>query len=137
MQGGGEVRTTRATRHETGVVDDRCTCALVSTTEPLDVADVRWRVERQLIEFLSTKTALYPVEDDVSSLLTPIVSLLLGSGKRLRAALCYWGWIGAGGPDCDDMIAAASALELLQGFALIHDDVMDASSMGGRPVRCG
>jgi len=52
---------------------------------------------------------------------------LLAGGKRLRPAFCYWGWRGAGGGDCPEILSAAAALELLHASALVHDDVMDAS----------
>jgi geranylgeranyl diphosphate synthase type I len=55
------------------------------------------------------------------------ISGLLAGGKRLRPAFCYWGWRGAGGPDCPEIFNAAAALELLHAGALIHDDLMDAS----------
>jgi len=55
------------------------------------------------------------------------LSCLLAGGKRLRPAFCYWGWRGAGGPDCPQILAAAAALELLHAGALVHDDVMDGS----------
>ncbi len=56
-------------------------------------------------------------------------------GKRLRASFCRAGWLAAGGADGDDlMIAAAAAIELLQGSALVHDDLMDGSdTRRGRP----
>ena len=55
------------------------------------------------------------------------LSSLLAGGKRLRPAFCYWGWRGAGGADCPQILAAAAALELLHAGALVHDDVMDGS----------
>jgi geranylgeranyl diphosphate synthase, type I len=55
------------------------------------------------------------------------IEALLAGGKRLRPAFCYWGWRGAGGRDCPEIIAAAAALELLHASALVHDDVMDGS----------
>jgi geranylgeranyl diphosphate synthase type I len=55
------------------------------------------------------------------------LSRLLAGGKRLRPAFCYWGWRGAGGPDCPQILAAAAALDLLHAGALVHDDVMDGS----------
>jgi geranylgeranyl diphosphate synthase type I len=69
---------------------------------------------------------------------------LTAGGKRLRPAFCYAGWLGAGGEpalvtetgDQPASIArAASALELLQASALIHDDLIDASATRrGRPA---
>src|SRR4051794_14172827 len=42
---------------------------------------------------------------------------LSGTGKRLRAAFCYWGWRGVPGHDPaheDGVLSATVALELLQ-----------------------
>ena len=59
-------------------------------------------------------------------------------GKRFRVAMSYWGFIAAGGqlasPGYAHLVRAASALETLHYFALVHDDVMDESlSRRGRP----
>lgn len=61
---------------------------------------------------------------------------LLEGGKRLRPVFCYLGWLGAGGdPDEPGALTAAAALELLHAFALVHDDVIDASALRrGRPT---
>ena len=63
---------------------------------------------------------------DVDDLLTAVADLLRG-GKRLRAAFLYWGHRAAGRPDSDALVRLASAMELFQAAALIHDDVMDDS----------
>jgi geranylgeranyl diphosphate synthase, type I len=88
---------------------------------------VRDRVDRALQAFLGQQhdvllaagRDLLPGAESISG--------LLSRGKRLRPAFCYWGWRGAGGPDCAEIINAAAALELLHAGALIHDDLMDAS----------
>lgn len=55
--------------------------------------------------------------------------LVFSGGKRIRPAMAYWGFVGAGGdPDDGDIADLGAALELLQAFALFHDDVMDGSS---------
>ncbi len=85
------------------------------------------RVQRRLDEFLAQQV---PLLADVSTDLEPLVQAiteLLRGGKRLRPAFCYWGWRGAGGQNSEAAISAATALELLQACALIHDDVMDGS----------
>jgi geranylgeranyl diphosphate synthase type I len=47
----------------------------------------------------------------------------------LRPAFCYWGYRAAGGESDDGaVIDAGAAFEMLQAFALVHDDVMDGSS---------
>ncbi|WP_425300161.1 polyprenyl synthetase family protein [Nocardia flavorosea] len=52
---------------------------------------------------------------------------LLG-GKCLRSTFMYLGWACGAEPDATTLRAAA-ALELLHGFALIQDDVMDESAL--------
>ena len=61
---------------------------------------------------------------------------MLRGGKRLRPVFAYWGWraVATREPDPDALLLF-SALELLQAWALIHDDVIDASSTRrGRPT---
>src|SRR3954470_5801934 len=104
--------------------------------DPLDRDDLRQRVGKSLGAFLSGQA---PRLDAISESLVPlqdaVADYLLGAGKRLRPAFCYWGWRSAGGGDTDEVVAAASSLELLQACALIHDDVMDGSdTRRGQPA---
>ena len=94
---------------------------------PLDRADLRQRVQKALDAFVAGQL---PVLDAVSAELSPLTDALhdlIAGGKRLRPAFCYWGFRGAGGQDCDELVVAAAALELFQACAIIHDDVMDGS----------
>ena len=85
------------------------------------------QVGRALEDFLGRqRPVLLGAGDDLLPVLEAVTSLLAG-GKRLRPAFCYWGWRGAGGADCPQILAAAAALELLHASALVHDDVMDGS----------
>ena len=96
---------------------------------PLDVADLRARVQAVVDEVLAEQSALLSkVGDDLEPMVRALNDLLAG-GKRLRPAFAYWGWRGAGGDTADDDAAlrAAAGLEFLQACALIHDDVMDGS----------
>jgi geranylgeranyl diphosphate synthase, type I len=96
---------------------------------PLDVADLRTRVQLVVDDVLTRQAAvLGQVSDDLTPMLDALTALLAG-GKRLRPAFAYWGWRGAGGdPAMDEMaLRAAAGLEFLQACALIHDDVMDGS----------
>ncbi|MFE7752255.1 polyprenyl synthetase family protein [Streptomyces sp. NPDC057428] len=62
-----------------------------------------------------------------------VAGFVLDGGKRLRTAFVWCGWLAAGGTgDPATPLRVAAALELLQGCALMHDDVMD-----GSPVRRG
>ncbi|MFE3581674.1 polyprenyl synthetase family protein [Streptomyces vinaceus] len=59
----------------------------------------------------------------------------LAGGKRLRAAYLYWGWRAAGQPDCEGVIRAAAAMELVHAAACTHDDIIDDSrTRHGRPT---
>ncbi|MEX2291929.1 MAG: polyprenyl synthetase family protein [Mycobacteriales bacterium] len=105
------------------------------STDPLDRADVRQRVQKALNGFVARRLTLL---GDISAELLPLADALtelLAGGKRLRPAFCYWGYRGAGGPDADAIVEAAAALELFQACALIHDDVMDGSdTRRGKPA---
>jgi geranylgeranyl diphosphate synthase type I len=97
------------------------------TSGSVVLGHVRDRVDRALQAFLGQQhDVLLAAGQDLLPGAESISGLLAG-GKRLRPAFCYWGWRGAGGPDCPEIINAAAALELLHAGALIHDDLMDAS----------
>jgi len=72
-----------------------------------------------------------PHADLAPELVDELARLVLAGGKRVRPTFAWWGWRAAGG-DADGPLArttvrALVALELLQGCALVHDDVMDRS----------
>lgn len=100
---------------------------MTDSASPLDVEDLRSRVQKTLDVFLARQTGvLEEVSEDLGPMTEALVELMAG-GKRLRPAFCYWGWRGAGGADEEPAMVAATALEFLQACALIHDDVMDGS----------
>jgi geranylgeranyl diphosphate synthase type I len=97
-------------------------------------------IEQALAGFLDDRRAVTeaidPLFGEASGTLQDFV---LGGGKRIRPTFAWWGWRGAGGdpagPDAAAVIRAISALELVQGCALIHDDLMDSSATRrGRPT---
>jgi geranylgeranyl diphosphate synthase, type I len=68
--------------------------------------------------------------------ITALEDFVLGGGKRLRPAFAYWGWraVSAREPDPGALLLF-SALELLQAWALLHDDVIDDSdTRRGKPT---
>jgi len=54
-----------------------------------------------------------------------VKDLTLAGGKRIRPALMYYGYIGAGGKEKEDMVKTAVSIELIHMFLLIHDDIID------------
>jgi geranylgeranyl diphosphate synthase type I len=95
---------------------------------PLERAGLRSRVDKALAAFLATqRNRLAGIDDALTDVADAVESFVLLGGKRLRPAFAYWGYRGAGGLDGDAVVAAVSALELVQASALIHDDLMDRS----------
>ena len=89
--------------------------------------DLAERVQRALDAFVAERRRLL---DDMGLELVPLTDALAGylrGGKRLRPAFCFWGHLGAGGEDTDELVVAAASLELFQACAIVHDDVMDGS----------
>ncbi|TDD49166.1 polyprenyl synthetase family protein [Nonomuraea terrae] len=86
------------------------------------------RIDERLSGFLGSCRT--PISDPgVEAAYTLLTDFILGGGKRVRPQLCYWGWRGAGGDDCDEIVSAAAALELCHAGLLIHDDIMDDSDL--------
>ena len=100
-------------------------------TLPADLGRVARRVEQRVDALLDQEIARWTlVDDDLASPLGALRALVAAGGKRLRPAFCHWGFVAAGGsPDDPRVVDAGAAFELLQAFALIHDDVMDGSSV--------
>jgi geranylgeranyl diphosphate synthase type I len=96
---------------------------------PGALATVVARIDRRLDQLLSPEIERWAaVDPDLRPPLTTLRSAVLGGGKRLRPAFCYWSFVGAGGdPDAPLVLDAGAALEMLHAAALIHDDVIDGS----------
>src|SRR5919198_1651428 len=89
---------------------------------------LRTRLDAELASFLSARrTELTAIEEGLGVVADTLESFVLGGGKRLRPAFAYWAYVGSGGEDRRQLIAAIASLELLHAGALIHDDMMDAS----------
>ncbi|MEE2031530.1 polyprenyl synthetase family protein [Rhodococcus sp. CC-R104] len=90
-------------------------------------------VEGALRQFFVSRA---PVVDSVGGgyrdAVTALESFVLRGGKRVRPSFAWTGWVGAGGDpkgtDAGAVLRACSALELVQAGALIHDDIIDAST---------
>lgn len=55
--------------------------------------------------------------------------IILAGGKRIRAALVYYGYIGAGGSQRKKILKACVAVEIIHIFLLIHDDIIDRGKL--------
>ena len=87
------------------------------------------RVERALYAFLAGQRDRMTQEDPASEpLFAELERVIHSGGKRLRPLFCCLGHLASGADVGEQAIRAASALELLHTFAIVHDDVMDRSA---------
>jgi len=90
---------------------------------------LRDRFDIALADFLEQRSGDLGA-DDLTAAFHLIRRFVLADGKRLRPLFCYWGAHCALEPGDDDaLIRAAASLELFHSFALVHDDIMDASEL--------
>jgi geranylgeranyl diphosphate synthase type I len=86
--------------------------------------------QRADAEIARQRALLADLGPDVADLVDVCEALLRG-GKRLRASFLVWGYCAVAGATADaapdGVIDLATAMELFQAGALIHDDVMDGS----------
>ncbi|MBB5156237.1 polyprenyl synthetase family protein [Saccharopolyspora phatthalungensis] len=94
--------------------------------------DLPGQVQQTLTEYLQIRrTDAADLDPAIASAVAELAGFVLGGGKRIRPTFAWWGWRAVGGaaegPAAKAMLQAASALELLQACALVHDDLIDES----------
>ncbi|MEM9562072.1 MAG: polyprenyl synthetase family protein [Actinomycetota bacterium] len=110
---------------------------------PPQLLEVASKVDARLASILDQQSHRWrAVDPRLSEAVDELDRMVTSGGKRLRAAFCYWAWKGFGGgtpigeaptranghdPE-RQIIDIGAAFEFLQVFALIHDDIMDAST---------
>ena len=96
-------------------------------------AEVRRLVLSRVADFVARRCTAdldYAGVEGAGEILTDFVT----GGKCLRSTFMYLGWL-VGALPSDAALTASASLELLHAFALLQDDVMDASvSRRGRPT---
>jgi geranylgeranyl diphosphate synthase type I len=86
--------------------------------------DLRGVLDLELARFLGAKRDQL---EEAAPLIDEIARLIEAGGKRLRPSFCYWGFRAANGAHSEQIVKAATSLELLHTFAIVHDDIMDVS----------
>lgn len=104
-----------------------------STRPSPSVPSLTESVEGALREFFTSRAdTVRSVGGGYAEAVAALESFVLRGGKRVRPAFAWAGWVGAGGdatgPNAPAALRAASALELVQACALVHDDIIDAST---------
>lgn len=102
-----------------------------ATSLPTGLLDVAGRVEARVSALLDAEESRWvQLDAELADPIAALRGLVLAGGKRLRPAFVHWGFVAAGGdPDASEPVDAGAAFEVLQGFALIHDDIMDGSAV--------
>lgn len=118
---------------------------------PWQLTSVAALVETRLEQLFDDEMGRWKgLDPRLAEAIEELSAVVRSGGKRLRAAFVYWAWrgradldpdlapIGApgGSPELEGpVLDVGSAFELLQAFALIHDDIMDDSATRrGRPT---
>ncbi len=98
---------------------------------PAQLREIGERAERRIIALLDSELQRWAAVDPVlEEPFRELLRLVEAGGKRLRPAFCHWGHVAGGGdPTSSRALDAGAAVELLHMMALIHDDVMDGSSL--------
>ena len=108
-------------------VVDTSALPVSAAADPLAV--VRAPVDALLREFLRAREHELVARDPrLAPVAGAVRQMVESGGKRMRPAFVYWGYRATGAGHSDDVWHTAAAFELLQSFALIHDDVMDRSA---------
>jgi len=105
----------------------------------VDAEDLRTRVDSLLTDHVEQLLPELVASGAGAAPLAEALGHMLGGGKRLRAAFCWWSWRAHGGDpasaEADAVVRVGAALELFQAAALFHDDVMDGSdTRRGKPA---
>jgi geranylgeranyl diphosphate synthase type I len=95
-------------------------------------ADVDAALVRVFEDLLSEAGCVHPGALEMAE---AVRNFTCGPGKRLRPVLMRVAYQGLGGADDEAIVRTSCAVELMQSFLLIHDDIMDRSELRrGQPA---
>lgn len=90
------------------------------------LGNFRKSVDAEIVEYLDEVIENVKKEDVFMARAVGYAKeFIVSSGKRIRPALMYYGYLGFGGNRKKDMLKTCISLELVHAFLLIHDDIMD------------
>jgi geranylgeranyl diphosphate synthase, type I len=88
--------------------------------------DFKKKVDKEIIAFFDKTIKETRGKDAIiSDALGYVKKFTLAGGKRIRPALMYYGYIGAGGKEKEKMLKTSVSIELIHMFLLMHDDIID------------
>ncbi len=107
------------------------------TRPPPEITEVADKVDQRLAQLFDHEYQRWSHTEPRLGEAILELQRMSGGGKRIRAAFCYWAWRGnlvnLGLADTNTstdeavIVDCGAAFELLQTFALIHDDIMDGA----------
>lgn len=75
------------------------------------------------------------IDPSAKQIMTSLKNFTLGSGKRIRAALIYYGFKCFKNNNEKELLKASMCIELIQSYLLIHDDIIDKDELRrGKPT---
>lgn len=84
------------------------------------------RLEPFLISYFKRKIKEADKTDKITyQTIKTISDFTLASGKRIRPALVYYGFLAMGGKNGEEIVEVSAGMELVHTFLLIHDDIID------------
>lgn len=99
--------------------------------------EYKQKIDVELESYFQQKIAEYEkISPFTKKFVEDLSEFTLRGGKRFRAALIYYSYKLFGGQDEEEIIKLSLFIELIQSFLLIHDDIMDRSSLrrGGETI---
>lgn len=94
------------------------------------LGDFKKRLDPRISAFFA-RTKEDAVHEDglVRDAIEHMEDIVVSGGKRLRAALMYYAYLGVGGQDREAMLDTAVSVELIHAFLLVHDDIIDRDTL--------
>lgn len=90
---------------------------------------IKNRVERELVIYLRSLNKTYSFDALSPALFRHIKGSLLQKGKRIRPSFFVIGYLGFSKKEASGLYTSALSMEFLHNFVLIHDDIIDSSSI--------
>ena len=88
------------------------------------------KIDKALEDFLNREISHYSnLAPSSKEMAETVAEYNLRGGKRIRPALMIAAYKCLGGEDEENIIKASLSIELLEGYLLMHDDIMDEDEM--------
>jgi geranylgeranyl diphosphate synthase type I len=100
------------------------------------ILDIKEKVNQRLEKFFKQKIKEAAKKDKIfKESIKLIADFTLRGGKRMRAALLYYGYLACGKRKSEKVLEVALCMELAHSFLLIHDDIIDNDNLRrGKPT---